>query len=68
MGKTIAFIGLGNMGSQMAQRLLEAGYTLRVYKRAGRARIITAPTTRKQGMNATPIHGTVSATTNAATT
>src|SRR5258706_7781868 len=33
MSETIAFIGLGNMGSAMAQRLLDAGYSLRVYNR-----------------------------------
>jgi 3-hydroxyisobutyrate dehydrogenase-like beta-hydroxyacid dehydrogenase len=33
MSETIAFIGLGNIGSAMAQRLLDAGYSLRVYNR-----------------------------------
>ena len=33
MSETIAFLGLGNMGTQMAQRLLDAGYPLRVYNR-----------------------------------
>ena len=33
MSETIAVIGLGNMGTQMAQRLLGAGYSLRVYNR-----------------------------------
>jgi 3-hydroxyisobutyrate dehydrogenase-like beta-hydroxyacid dehydrogenase len=33
MSETIAFIGLGNMGIAMAQRLLDAGYSLRVYNR-----------------------------------
>ncbi|MGO8946535.1 MAG: NAD(P)-dependent oxidoreductase [Ktedonobacterales bacterium] len=33
MSETIAVIGLGNMGTQMAQRLLDAGYPLRVYNR-----------------------------------
>ncbi len=33
MSETIAVIGLGNMGTQMAQRLLDAGYSLRVYNR-----------------------------------
>jgi len=33
MSETIAFLGLGNMGMQMAQRLLDAGYPLRVYNR-----------------------------------
>lgn len=33
MSETIAFLGLGNMGTQMAQRLLDAGYALRVYNR-----------------------------------
>jgi 3-hydroxyisobutyrate dehydrogenase len=32
---TIAFIGLGNMGVGMAQRLLQAGHQLRVYNRTG---------------------------------
>ena len=31
--KTIAFIGLGNMGAPMAERLLRAGHRLRVYAR-----------------------------------
>ncbi|MBW6485235.1 MAG: NAD(P)-dependent oxidoreductase [Syntrophobacterales bacterium] len=31
--KTIAFIGLGNMGAPMAERLLMAGHRLRVYAR-----------------------------------
>jgi len=31
--KTIAFIGLGNMGAPMAERLLRAGHQLRVYAR-----------------------------------
>src|ERR1700722_12386324 len=30
---SVAFIGLGNMGSGMAQRLLDAGFELRVYNR-----------------------------------
>lgn len=30
---TIAFLGLGNMGAGMAQRLLQAGHDLRVYNR-----------------------------------
>ena len=30
---TIAFLGLGNMGLGMAQRLLQAGHSLRVYNR-----------------------------------
>ncbi len=33
MSETIAFLGLGNMGTQMAERLLDAGYPLRVYNR-----------------------------------
>ncbi len=33
MSETIGFVGLGNMGSQMAQLLLKAGYALRVYNR-----------------------------------
>jgi 3-hydroxyisobutyrate dehydrogenase-like beta-hydroxyacid dehydrogenase len=33
MSETIAVLGLGNMGTAMAQRLLDAGYTLRVYNR-----------------------------------
>ena len=33
MQETIAVIGLGNMGTQMALRLLDAGYLLRVYNR-----------------------------------
>jgi len=32
---SVAFIGLGNMGSGMARRLLEAGHELRVYNRTG---------------------------------
>jgi 3-hydroxyisobutyrate dehydrogenase len=32
---TVAFIGLGNMGLGMAQRLLAAGHDLRVYNRTG---------------------------------
>lgn len=32
---TVAFIGLGNMGLGMANRLLEAGHDLRVYNRTG---------------------------------
>jgi 3-hydroxyisobutyrate dehydrogenase len=31
--KRIGFIGLGTMGSRMAQRLLAAGYPLTVYNR-----------------------------------
>jgi 3-hydroxyisobutyrate dehydrogenase-like beta-hydroxyacid dehydrogenase len=31
--KTIAFIGIGNMGAPMAERLLRAGHRLRVYAR-----------------------------------
>jgi len=31
---TIAFLGLGNMGSAMAHRLLQAGYPLRVWNRS----------------------------------
>lgn len=34
MSQTIAFIGLGNMGTPMAMNLLEAGYGLRVYNRS----------------------------------
>ena len=35
---TVAFIGLGRMGSGMARRLVDAGYRLRVFNRtAGRA-------------------------------
>jgi 3-hydroxyisobutyrate dehydrogenase len=30
-GKTVGFIGLGNMGDPMARRLAEAGYSLRLY-------------------------------------
>lgn len=30
---SVAFIGLGNMGSGMAQRLLKAGHDLRAYNR-----------------------------------
>lgn len=30
-GEQIGFIGLGNMGSHMAQNLLKAGYQLTVY-------------------------------------
>ena len=30
---TVAFIGLGNMGTAMAHRLLQAGHDLRVYNR-----------------------------------
>jgi 3-hydroxyisobutyrate dehydrogenase-like beta-hydroxyacid dehydrogenase len=33
MEKTIGFIGLGNMGVNMAKNLIEAGYHLRVYNR-----------------------------------
>jgi 3-hydroxyisobutyrate dehydrogenase-like beta-hydroxyacid dehydrogenase len=33
VGATIAFIGLGNMGRPMAERLLERGFALRVYNR-----------------------------------
>jgi 3-hydroxyisobutyrate dehydrogenase len=32
--QAVGFIGLGNMGSRMAVRLLDAGYTLGVYNRA----------------------------------
>lgn len=32
---TVAFIGLGNMGCGMADRLLQAGHELRVYNRTG---------------------------------
>lgn len=31
MGKTIAFIGLGHMGGPMAQNLIKAGHTLKVF-------------------------------------
>ena len=31
MGETIGFIGLGNMGTPMANRLLDAGYRLVVF-------------------------------------
>ena len=34
---TVAFIGLGNMGRPMAQRLLRAGYRLRLYARRPQA-------------------------------
>jgi 3-hydroxyisobutyrate dehydrogenase-like beta-hydroxyacid dehydrogenase len=33
MNKTIGFIGLGNMGINMAKNLIEAGYQLRVFNR-----------------------------------
>lgn len=33
MGKSVGFIGLGNMGEPMARNLLRAGYRLRVYNR-----------------------------------
>jgi 3-hydroxyisobutyrate dehydrogenase len=41
--KTIAFLGLGTMGSGMARRLLDAGFALRVYNRtAARAAALGA--------------------------
>ena len=40
--KTIAFIGLGHMGRPMAARLAAAGYALRVYDKAARARLAGA--------------------------
>ena len=36
MSESIGFIGLGNMGQQMARSLLKAGYRLRVYNRDAR--------------------------------
>jgi 3-hydroxyisobutyrate dehydrogenase-like beta-hydroxyacid dehydrogenase len=33
MKQRIGFIGMGHMGSHMAQRLLEAGYQLAIYDR-----------------------------------
>src|ERR1700761_2463085 len=33
MKKTIGFIGLGNMGLNMAKNLIDSGYHLRVYNR-----------------------------------
>ncbi|GAB3626300.1 6-phosphogluconate dehydrogenase [Pandoraea terrae] len=35
--ETIAFIGLGSMGGQMARHLMDAGYALRVYARRAEA-------------------------------
>ena len=34
MNKSIGFVGLGNMGLPMALRLVDAGYSLRVYNRS----------------------------------
>ena len=33
MAETLGFIGLGNMGEPIAQNLLRAGYSLRIYNR-----------------------------------